>query len=74
MSNIKDSLSNVLSTVRGADLKNNDSPIAIKDSLVSQLSTKGDELSEKTMDVFGLIKKVRECVAGKNVTIESMGK
>jgi hypothetical protein len=74
MSIIKDSLSNVLSTAGGADFKNDDNPIAIKDLMTSQLSTNGDELCEKTLEVFGLIEKVRECVAGKNVTIESMGK
>jgi hypothetical protein len=42
--------------------------------VASQLSTNGDEHGEKTMDVFGIIEKVREQVAGKNITIEDMGK
>lgn len=60
MSNIKNSLGNVLSSLGDADLKNYDSETAIKDSVTSQLSTNGDEHGEKTMDVFGLIENVRE--------------
>jgi phage baseplate assembly protein W len=60
MSHIKNSLSNVLSTVGGADLENYDSGTAIKDSVISHLSTNGDQHSQNTMDVFGIIEKVRD--------------
>jgi hypothetical protein len=60
MSQIKNSLSNVLSTVGGADLENYDSETAIKDSVISHLLTNGDEHGQKSMNVFGIIEKVRE--------------